>query len=948
MKNTILNNLENKLNKGKMAVATLLLAILSLTTFATTTTFTTGSFIVNMGVTPQTYANGLKPYGLIYQLISQYKVPVSWVISQTKVKDGIDFTYSNVNYKGGTFIIPKEYIDQFSLTSVITTWTNQGVVGVYTTSALTVDVTQTLTYAPRWTIDASNSAVAVGYMTAAGITSANYGVANPSTLASCNDIYVLPHASPTWATHSNLYFWNKNFKGSIYSGCNSPSQLEGTMGVNPANSAQNMKFLTTDGMVLYSSHTGNTPPFSYYYPSDPAAQMMGIEDAAHASGMECVYLPLTSGGAGHGWNPYVDASHPGTHVNTTDPFQTNMPALSSGPAGITAWGRAFNDPTRGSVMYQSAHNLLASSNVAANVSAVREFFNWSFNVAGDKNPLVTGNTVPTTFTVGTASGSFTVTASSSYSTIATYSWTSSIGGTFSAPTAASTTFTPTASISNPTTAYITCRITDACGRVTILPVQVTISPNSLPAPTASSFSVAIPTNCSANPIVIDLTTHAVDNIGNGLTYAIQTNPSNGTFVNNNNGTFTYTPNANYTGTDAGVFKVTETGNPSLTATATISLTIGTVDGHGCYPSQHWNGSSCVSGIPTASAFSVDDSVNVSKVINVISGTPGSNASDPNNSQLFVSSITSQPTYGKVSINLDNGGTNVTYTPTIDDQHNDAFTAKICDKLGYCTTSTVTINRKISTCGAGKHYGSGSGVSAIAQVGTGSSAKPANSSNAFLSLSVPSGIHDGDIMFALISQGISLASISTANIIATAGSPSGSWNLIDSDAYAGGAQGSALFYKIANGETGATYKFPCQTTDATGGLVAFTNVDGTTPFDITPGTYKRNNSTSVTSNSISTVTNNDAVIMFVASHKSNGTSATPYSSAAISPNVATVNTAVNFGTTSANESSVGIFWGIQSASGSVSGSVTKTTNPVNSAVRLIALRAAANLVCYDNA
>ena len=59
-----------------------------------------GSFIVNMGVTPQTYANGLKPYGLLYDLIKNRKVTVLWAINSTKVKDAADFTYNGVQYKG--------------------------------------------------------------------------------------------------------------------------------------------------------------------------------------------------------------------------------------------------------------------------------------------------------------------------------------------------------------------------------------------------------------------------------------------------------------------------------------------------------------------------------------------------------------------------------------------------------------------------------------------------------------------------------------------------------------------------------------------------------------------------------------------------------------------------------------------------------------------------------
>jgi hypothetical protein len=56
-------------------------------------TLGTGSYIINMGVVPQTRTNALKPYGLVYDLLNTYHVPVKWGISQTKIKDA-DFAYN--------------------------------------------------------------------------------------------------------------------------------------------------------------------------------------------------------------------------------------------------------------------------------------------------------------------------------------------------------------------------------------------------------------------------------------------------------------------------------------------------------------------------------------------------------------------------------------------------------------------------------------------------------------------------------------------------------------------------------------------------------------------------------------------------------------------------------------------------------------------------------------
>lgn len=189
---------------------------------AQTETLSTGSYIINMGITPQTQTNALKPYGLMYDLLKNNNVPIKWVISQTKVKDGADFTYNGVQYKGGTFIIPAV----FRSAAVNAKMTSYGVSGTTTTSPLTVDVTYTLTAAPNWTLDDKNGAIAEGFFRQAGIPSSAYNYKDPQLLAGCDDIFVMPHADPTWATHSNLYNWNRNNFGAVWAGCHAVSVLE--------------------------------------------------------------------------------------------------------------------------------------------------------------------------------------------------------------------------------------------------------------------------------------------------------------------------------------------------------------------------------------------------------------------------------------------------------------------------------------------------------------------------------------------------------------------------------------------------------------------------------------------------------------------------------------------------------------------------------------------------
>ena len=95
---------------NRMLIILSLCLTTSFTAFAANETLTSGSLIIDMGKSPQTVANSLKPYGAIYDLLRNYQVPVKWVIAQGKAKDGNDFIYNSRAFKGGTFIIPAEYI----------------------------------------------------------------------------------------------------------------------------------------------------------------------------------------------------------------------------------------------------------------------------------------------------------------------------------------------------------------------------------------------------------------------------------------------------------------------------------------------------------------------------------------------------------------------------------------------------------------------------------------------------------------------------------------------------------------------------------------------------------------------------------------------------------------------------------------------------------------------
>jgi hypothetical protein len=347
--------------------------------FSQTETLSTGSYIINMGITPQTTTNGLKPYGLIYDLLKNNNVPVKWIISQTKAKDGIDFIYNGVSYRGGTFIIPAEFRTAAVNAKII----NYGVTGAATTTALTVNVTHNLTSAPKWTLDQRNGTIAQAFLTAAGIPSTAYNWKDPQLLAGCDDIFVMPHADPTWATHSNLYNWNRNSFGSIWAGCHAVSVLENmNNGTLQTNFLSNNVGATGNALVPFGSHSSGTPPYITQYPSNTVAQFMGLTDAAHQNGSEQIYLPKLGGS----WRA-------STNIITYDPTQANVPALSPGQAAVIAEGRAFGNNNYGWVMYEGGHNI--GGTATANIAAQRAFLDWSFRASIDKVPMISSISVPT-------------------------------------------------------------------------------------------------------------------------------------------------------------------------------------------------------------------------------------------------------------------------------------------------------------------------------------------------------------------------------------------------------------------------------------------------------------------------------------------------------------------------------------------------------------------------
>lgn len=566
------------LSKTLIAVAGIALCGLGVT-YAQPTTFATGSFIVNMGVTPQTVGNGLKPYGMVYDLVKNYNVPIAWVINPAKAKDGIDFSHNGIDYRGGPFIIPAEYRTP-TVNARITFWQGQGVVGATTVSPITVPVALTLVSMPTWTLDAKNGAIAAGYFVNAGIPSSAYNWLEPSLLTCCNDIFVMPHADPVWATHQNLLGWNQTCRGAIWAACHAVSALEDMF--NPVTPSQQTNFLANktgtatgpgpyseNALVLWGNHGPGSPPYSYAHPTDPVMQFMGILDAATQNGSEQIYLPKLS------WRST-------TKIGVWDPTQADVPSKSPGLAAVVAYGQGFGDSNRGKVMYEGGH----SHNRAlapANIAAQRAFFNFGFWASKDKELQVTVTGVPSTMIGGSPySVSATVTASVPAGPY-TYAWSSTCGGTFANPAAASTTFTPPTVTSN-TPCIVQVKVSDACGRTTNNSNPTIIIPGPRP-PVLNNDVASLPADCATSglSVTINVLANDSDPDGDPLTITGVTG-TNGTWTfNPAAGTVTFSPAPNFTGVATATYTVCALS--PYCATATITVNVGTPDVNGCFPGK---------------------------------------------------------------------------------------------------------------------------------------------------------------------------------------------------------------------------------------------------------------------------------------------------------------------------------------------------------------------------
>jgi kumamolisin len=194
-------------------------------------------------------------------------------------------------------------------------------------------------------------------------------------------------------------------------------------------------------------------------------------------------------------------------------------------------------------------------------------------------------------------------------------------------------------------------------------VTPTTGGGGIAAPTASNGTVT-----TSEGTAVSGTLSATGPSGASLTFAIVSQPANGTvsLTDTSTGAFTYTPNTGFTGTDSFTFDASDSGGTSNTASESVTVNAPAV------------------AAPTAANGSVTTSEN-----KAVSGTLS--ATGPSGASLTFA-IVSQPANGTVSLTDTSTGA-FTYTPNTGFTGTDSFTFDASDSGGTSNTATesVTVN-----------------------------------------------------------------------------------------------------------------------------------------------------------------------------------------------------------------------------------------------------------------
>lgn len=393
--------------------------------------FSAGAAVIDMGISPQTVNNWLKPYGLVYQLVKS-GIAVNWIINPNKSfvdesnkVDQIDLSVSGKttrtgsvstgikDLKAGSFLIAAESMTLAApiMESWVTEnpgltvyWQLDAIIDAPLYGAITSFPTTVIYPADGNITSTAKTSIEDAFFIRAGIpeSSGAFRKGLPGDLTPCDQFYVLSHHTDpenNWFQDdvNNLYDFVLR-GGNIWMGCHDVSISESLQTSGKSNPKLN--FLSTTGLMPYKI-TGSTDIYTATRPDhdnsfnnnnvdydissapDPIMQFVGQIHRALNGNSEKIYLPLLGGG----WRPTTTI---GFYARTHSDIQSGK---SLGKAAIIAYGPAYGNPAYGSVLYQGSHiDNDNSGGVAEWVGEARLFGNYLLESAVKTSKMTNAGT----------------------------------------------------------------------------------------------------------------------------------------------------------------------------------------------------------------------------------------------------------------------------------------------------------------------------------------------------------------------------------------------------------------------------------------------------------------------------------------------------------------------------------------------------------------------------
>ena len=380
---------------------------------STPTDFNAGAAIIDMGITPQTSNNALKPYGLVHALVGE-GIPVHWIIKDSKSFEEIDIVISGTltksatskqtkNLKAGPFLISAEHMTDAE--SIIQNWIDNNSNGgndsltVYwnldaivnaPVSGIITSFPATVIYPKNGDITSTKDTdIETGFFNPAGIlkSSGAFRKGTPSDINACDQFYVLSHHTDpekNWSQNDvNLIYDFVTTGRNVWMGCHDVSISENLK--TDGKPHNKLNFLSNDGLLPYkdTSNGSNSDIYTFEGPthantfnnsnivyeeaaaSDPIMQFVGEIHEAFNGNSEKVFLPRQQG-----WR---DSSTIGFY----DPSHSDVNDLSPGKAGILVYGKAYGNASYGTILYNGSHISKANEgNTAQWIGEARTFGNF--------------------------------------------------------------------------------------------------------------------------------------------------------------------------------------------------------------------------------------------------------------------------------------------------------------------------------------------------------------------------------------------------------------------------------------------------------------------------------------------------------------------------------------------------------------------------------------------